>query len=173
MAPFKNRLGEKFGRLLVIERLPNNKSINQAVWKCRCDCGTETSVRASNLHCGQTKSCGCLHMEIISKRPYEHAYNRLLHGAKRRHKKCDITYEEYLSFTTIKNCFYCGELIEWSPHVSNSRNQGYKLDRINNSIGYIKSNCCVACATCNNMKAKMNSEDFIKHCLKVIERNKL
>lgn len=47
-------LGQNFGRLTVIERLPNNQ------WKCVCICGNEKIAKTRNLKYGKTKSCGCI-----------------------------------------------------------------------------------------------------------------
>lgn len=44
--------GRRFGLLAVKER---DGARN---WTCRCDCGTTTSVRASSLTSGTTRSCG-------------------------------------------------------------------------------------------------------------------
>jgi hypothetical protein len=50
-------IGRRFGRLLVIERVP---SVDRyARFKCACDCGTLTEVRGSHLRSGHAKSCGC------------------------------------------------------------------------------------------------------------------
>src|SRR5215210_7372804 len=53
--------GERFGRLIVIERVQNFKS-RGAKWLCKCDCGRTTEVLSSSLrHLKRgTKSCGCL-----------------------------------------------------------------------------------------------------------------
>ena len=57
----KNLLGQKFGKLTVIEktqlREPNN---HQIIWKCQCGCGNTSLVSTSNLNSGMTNSCGCL-----------------------------------------------------------------------------------------------------------------
>ena len=58
--------GQKLGRLLVIERAPNDKE-GHAMWKCRCDCGNEVIVLGKNIRNGTTKSCGCLQRERTSK----------------------------------------------------------------------------------------------------------
>lgn len=53
--------GQKFGRLLVIERV-KVPGANNAMWKCQCDCGSETVAAAANI--GRTTfSCGCLAKE--------------------------------------------------------------------------------------------------------------
>jgi hypothetical protein len=62
----KDLSGQRFGKLIVIER---NKKINGNLsdkWLCKCDCGKETIVKQSNLHSGHTCSCGCLNEEKIS-----------------------------------------------------------------------------------------------------------
>lgn len=55
-------IGQKFNRLTVLERsLPNQNHL--AMWKCKCDCGTEVIVAGTLLRNGHTKSCGCLQKE--------------------------------------------------------------------------------------------------------------
>lgn len=49
-----NLIGQKFGKLLVLEYLGRSR------WKCQCDCGNFTEVVTSSLTSGKTKSCGCL-----------------------------------------------------------------------------------------------------------------
>lgn len=58
----KDITGKRFGKLTALEptdkRNPNNGSI---IWKCRCDCGNEIEVTATELHSKQVQSCGCLY----------------------------------------------------------------------------------------------------------------
>lgn len=58
-ASFKSLIGKKFGKLLVIERVKNNK-FNHVCYLCKCDCGGTTIVDASNLRNNITNSCGCI-----------------------------------------------------------------------------------------------------------------
>lgn len=53
-----NEIGNRYGRLTVIERADNIGPY--AAWKCSCDCGGETIVRGQALRSGTTKSCGCI-----------------------------------------------------------------------------------------------------------------
>lgn len=56
------RVGERYGRLIALG--PTDKRINRTViWNCRCDCGNSVEVKASLLHCGKVKSCGCIKAE--------------------------------------------------------------------------------------------------------------
>ena len=58
-----NEIGHRYGKLVVIERAPND-SAGRAYWKCQCDCGNFTVVRGTTLRSGVTKSCGCLQKQI-------------------------------------------------------------------------------------------------------------
>ena len=50
--------GQRFGKLLVLERDPQNRG-GKACWICQCDCGTVKSVLGTSLRQGKTTSCGC------------------------------------------------------------------------------------------------------------------
>lgn len=59
----KNLLGQRFGRLVVVEFLgvrPVGKTGSLAWWRCDCDCGNSHEFRSSHLTMGQVKSCGCI-----------------------------------------------------------------------------------------------------------------
>lgn len=66
-----NLTGQRFGRLIVIERdydyakHNNIKNPQNAFWKCICDCGNYTTVASNNLRKSNgVRSCGCLRREI-------------------------------------------------------------------------------------------------------------
>lgn len=50
-------IGQRFGKLLVIDYA--GKRNGHQMWLCKCDCGAEVIKRGSNLTSGHTKSCGC------------------------------------------------------------------------------------------------------------------
>jgi hypothetical protein len=58
-----NLIGMIFGRLTVTEMLYGYNGGAQTYCRCICECGTETTVCASNLLKGRTASCGCLEAE--------------------------------------------------------------------------------------------------------------
>lgn len=62
---FRDLTGESFGRLIVVNREPNVKG--RITYLCECSCGNKTTVLGGSLRSGGTKSCGCLHLESISK----------------------------------------------------------------------------------------------------------
>lgn len=68
---FKDLTGQRFGRLIVLERVdpPSHvKDKHYTYWKCQCDCGNITVVRRDALLNGSTQSCGCIHDEISGER---------------------------------------------------------------------------------------------------------
>ncbi len=56
--------GQRYGRLTVVERAPNQGQ--KVCWRCQCDCGNESTVQTFNLIFGQTNSCGCYRRERAS-----------------------------------------------------------------------------------------------------------
>lgn len=50
-------VGERFGRLIAIQRVPGKRG--EIRWLCKCDCGNPTDVAGQHLVSGHTKSCGC------------------------------------------------------------------------------------------------------------------
>lgn len=77
MANIKNLTGQRFGRLIALERTEQHKG-HCFLWRCRCDCGNETLVSTYFLTHGLTRSCGCLQEEA---RKHNHAgkrYGRLV-----------------------------------------------------------------------------------------------
>lgn len=55
--------GQHFGRLTALYPTDRRDSHGVVYWVCRCDCGNQTEVPASNLVNGTCKSCGCLKKE--------------------------------------------------------------------------------------------------------------
>lgn len=50
--------GTRFGRLVVLEDREPGRGVITV--RCRCDCGNDTTVAATELRRGRIKSCGCL-----------------------------------------------------------------------------------------------------------------
>ena len=70
----ENLIGQKFGRITVIERAPDlyypNKIYKSgfmkiSMWKCVCDCDPNKFliIRGTALKTGRTRSCGCIQKE--------------------------------------------------------------------------------------------------------------
>ena len=143
----ENLSGRVFGKVTVIK--PLKKFTNRRKWLCRCACGKEFARRGTVLLTGKSTGCRSCNNGNL-KMPYESLYHNLCDMAKDR-TSVELTYEEYLTFTSQKECHYCGSEILWKQHSGNAN--GHKLDRKDNSLGYSKRNCVVCCPRCNRAKS--------------------
>lgn len=67
--------GQRFSRWTVISRQGSDKDYN-ALYLCRCDCGTEKIVYAAALRSGDSSSCGCYSVERSSEVNATHGQTR-------------------------------------------------------------------------------------------------
>ena len=59
MREYPNLIGERFGKLTVIEQVASDKCGNRK-WRCLCDCGGEHITTTGNLRSGRATNCGCI-----------------------------------------------------------------------------------------------------------------
>lgn len=59
--------GQRFSRLVAVECMGYRKW-NGTYWRCKCDCGGETTTQRTALVQGRTRSCGCLRREVSSRK---------------------------------------------------------------------------------------------------------
>lgn len=144
-------LGQRFGRLLVIDQCEERRR-NNIVWLCKCECGSEVKIPGKDLRYGNTTSCGCLQKEVA-------ALN--VSTATRTHGMSHKTYL-YGIWTGIKDRCYntnhpaypnyggrgitmCVEWIEdfaqFVKDVGDRPSDEHTLDRLDNNSGYCKDNC--------------------------------
>lgn len=65
----KDLTGQKFGRLIVLQRdFSERSNIKRAYWLCQCDCGKQKIILGKNLLNGSIRSCTCLLVETNAKR---------------------------------------------------------------------------------------------------------
>ena len=69
MGKLVDMTGQRFGRLVVVERATDDDSKSKekiqhtSFWLCKCDCGNEIIASRIHLNDGHIRSCGCLHDE--------------------------------------------------------------------------------------------------------------
>jgi len=56
------QVGKQHGRLTLLAALGSSR---KRQWQCRCVCGTVVIVWDHNVRSGRTRSCGCLHKELL------------------------------------------------------------------------------------------------------------
>lgn len=93
--------------------------------------------------------------------PFKRTFTKLKKSAERKSLPLSITYEQFLEFTKINECFYCKNKINWIKH--GKKVSSYNLDRKDSFKGYHVDNVVVCCWKCNNLKSnKVSHEDFVK-----------
>lgn len=60
--------GMTFHRITVLGFAGYDRGRRNALWLCRCQCGTTFIAYGRNLKNGNTKSCGCLRREVLIRR---------------------------------------------------------------------------------------------------------
>lgn len=53
----KDLTGQRFGKLVALEKAPSRNK--HTYWLCQCDCGNKKEIQTSHLTSGASKSCGC------------------------------------------------------------------------------------------------------------------
>ena len=195
MAKFKNRIGDRYGRLTVVEYAGKDHR-GKHLWLCKCDCGNTKVVVSDNLSSGKSKSCGCLLKEFLYSSGNHYALYKDREDAilrvqyshlKRRHKKkfCGeiMSYDDF-KCKSKQPCFYCG--LTYSKVVEDRLSETKNLkklsetvlkingiDRLDSSIGYTKENTVSCCKYCNTAKNTMNRDEFIAWIKRVYEHSVL
>lgn len=139
------------------------KSGKVFIFKCLdINCDSNIRVRSSYL----SKASGFCIKHTHQKRPFEHIYNSIGKDG-RKNSTNNLTYEEFLTFTKIKKCYYCLANIPWKEYAYEDgeyTSKCYFLDRKINSQPYSLTNCVVCCTHCNRMKSNLDLKEFISKC---------
>lgn len=164
----KDLTGMKFGRLMVIKKVGVNTQKHQ-MYLCKCDCGNEKVIDGYKVKNGNTKSCGCLHKEVTSKRSkitlgLASMRARILNykaAAKKRGHEYKLTEEQFKEITQ-KDCYYCGaKPNNISYHKQSNGTYTYNgIDRVDNTKGYTMDNVVPCCKDCNGAKGKLTLQEF-------------
>jgi hypothetical protein len=149
-----DRTGQRFGRLIALERNGTN-TLNKVLWRCRCDCGNELNVVACSLVTGNTVSCGCWLKERITKHGgwNKASYNTWRAMMRRCYKSQDKDYSHYGG----KGVTVCER---WHNYTNFAADMGEPngdetLDRINTYGNYEPENCRWAGVTTQNRNVRV------------------
>ena len=166
---------KKFGKLTAIKDVGRAKD-GPRLWECRCECGTKTTVAVGNLTSGGTKTCGCSRVGCHSLPEGEASFNALFshykRDAKKRGYEFGLTKDQFREITN-QECAYCGSPPMQESWANKHVNGSYKfngIDRIDNSKGYVESNCVPCCGCCNHMKGTLTQKEFSDQIKRISKR---
>lgn len=138
--------GKKFGRLTVIERSGADAN-GQAMWRCKCECGNESSVKGGHLRRGHTRSCGCLENEarIASHTTHGKRHTRLYRIWSSMKDRCSNPNSRAYKWYGAKGVSVCREWIDFETFRAWAEANGYAdnltIDRIDSNGNYCPDNC--------------------------------
>jgi len=137
---FVNRTGQVFGKLTVLEKAGRDK-LKKILWRCKCECGSETVVVSGSLVTGNTTSCGCVLKAAITKHGgcNKSSYNTWRAMIRRCTVQTDKDYPRYGG----KGVSVCLAWMEYKNFVADmGEPEGDEtLDRINTYGNYFPENC--------------------------------
>ena|GEM_PF-5684493 len=84
------RAGTRKGRWTILSKADEDGS-KEAMWLCRCECGTVRRVSAHSLAQGTSKSCGCLRTERLAQ--YNMSPKKSFKGGRVILAYCDDEFE--------------------------------------------------------------------------------
>ncbi len=134
------------------------------------DCGKEVEVRKFELKRAMGRCFPCTAIfngkDLIArngKEPYRALFNKLVAQAKLRGKDWNLTFEEFLTYTKIHACHYCGDKVIWAASRLGKGTSAGNLDRKDTNLGYSLENCVVCCWPCNQKKRHLFTyEQFLE-----------
>jgi hypothetical protein len=103
----KDMTGLRFGKWTVISRGPKStrKNSTPALWKCKCDCGTQATIPGTELRKKRspTRSCGCSQKgpqsNLVGK------YSRERHHAWKGGRHIDRKGYVLLTVSVVRDCY--------------------------------------------------------------------
>ncbi len=128
---------------------------SHTMWLCVCDCGEQCEASTAGLTSGNNRSCGCQgkgYRRPSSRSvslPCPSVFSQVRHGAESRGIPFHLT-KDFVDEMSMQPCYICG--VEGRPLNG--------IDRVDNTVGYIESNCAPCCKEHNSAKCSLELKDM-------------
>jgi hypothetical protein len=145
MSKLKDKTGQKFGRLKVVEYLGKIRTNKRHYWKCICDCGNTSIVQSGELNqkTKGAKSCGCLRVEKVVERSTTHGQTDSISYMSYRAAKerCNNpNHKDYKNYGGRGIQFLFRDFTELVSEIGERPDKKYSLDRIDVNGNYEPKN---------------------------------
>lgn len=153
MGKFVDLTGQRFGKLIVLEKIGRDKYKN-IIWLCECQCEEKTLIHVTSNHLksGHTKSCGCINKELMKElgnrnkkhgKRYSKLYNTLRAMKIRTTNPKDKYYKDYggRGISVCEEWFNSFEaFMDWA--INHDYQEGLTIERKDVNGDYCPENCC-------------------------------
>lgn len=138
-------IGQKFGRLTVLEYLRADKFRNK-YFRCVCECGAYTESRRGDLRAGYARSCGCARIEKLTKHDDCHKVREAPEHVTWRSMKHRCYGENSSDFPNYggRGITVCPQWMDYRTFLADMGRKpgpGLTIDRIDPNGNYEPSNC--------------------------------
>lgn len=132
--------GQRFGRWVAIVYR------GRCRYLCRCDCGTEREVFIPSLRRGVSRSCGCLHVELLRARATTHGLtgtseHKIWKGIRKRCSNARTEMFSHYGGRGIRVCERWESFENFLADMGPRPSPRHSLDRIDNDGHYEPGNC--------------------------------
>ena len=160
-------IGAEYNKWMVLEK---RSDLGITKYLCRCRCGSESLVSATDLRHDRSRMCRMcgnakrLDYGVAARNTLIKTYRK---NARSRGHECSLSIEEFERLFA-SNCHYC--LVP--PYALFNGKYLYNgIDRMNNDIGYVAGNVVPCCGICNRAKRAMPYLDFVAWIDGIVERH--